>query len=356
MKKSPLQIALATLVIWLPNISWNFWIPLLVLAALSLVDLRSKFQFRFFGIISIYMLFLFLVKDDFSFVSYTIFFVSVLFLLSEIPLNNKHNIDIFINFSLVCISASLLYHSLNLNFIPLNSRPDYVSGTFFRIRLFFSEPAHFGLWCGFTAVLCIFMERNRAAAIFVAGILFSASLGALVFFILLFVCLYFLSNVKRNWTSLILVALFATVLIITNSEQFLSKLGEDSLSILLRSENFRLSLSFLIENFGIPNGFGPILSENQLVGVLNFNILLLISMGLFAFLLIPYQVITIHTFIPYLFIASFIGNFWESPMLVLLFNPHFLRFWERREINIKPLSTPSSPVRSISVQGATNEN
>ncbi|MDB9706648.1 hypothetical protein OAA71_02180 [Porticoccaceae bacterium] len=325
MRKSSIQIAMASLVVWLPNIIWNIWLPLLFLTMVSLIDFKLRSQVKLLTLSFLYLFVLFIVKDNYFFLPYTVFFLACLFVMSELPIYEKRDLNAFITCSAMLLFLSYLYVLLQFDFVTLNSRQNFDDSNFLRVRLFFSEPAHLGVWCGFLFALSVIEKRSKVACLFAIGVIVSSSLGAFLFTASLIFSRQFVEVGRdRKFEVLVIIAFFA-ILLFVNLLQFQSKLSQESLSIVNRTVNIDIVWSYFLTNFGSINGFGPILYDDMPVGILNFNLLLLISMGFFVFFFVPFQLIPFHIFVPYLVLSVFIGNFWESPLLILLFNRHYLK-------------------------------
>jgi len=247
-------------------------------------------------------------------------FFLLLLLFKYVDLRGEGSVKCLIGFSLIILYCSWVYSFLQLNFIPLQTRPDFLGSSFYRVRLFFTEPSYLGYWSALFLLLSYINKLKFATLSFTFFLIISSSTGAFAFFALLtFFYIFDKKEVpKLKVLGFLSVAIFCFLYF--NLEQIQSKISLESLSLLHRLDNFNFVLNYVIDSFPYPKGFGPIDNNGTPVGILNFNILLIKGLGVFALLLFFDLCKTPFVIPAYLLLSTMVGAFWEVPLLFLMFN------------------------------------
>lgn len=217
---------------------------------------------------------------------------------------------------------SWIYNALNFSFIPLQNDRIETYNVFFRVRLFFTEPAYLGYWSATLCFLSYQRNKNYLSVGFLFFLFISTSTGAYVYAFLLFSCYYIKITNKKAFLYIFIIFTFSAVIYYVNAEQIQSKLSTDSMSFLQRFDNFLTSISYIKEQEYLPSSFSPMLIGSESIGFLNFNLLLFKALSFFS-LLCFYRIIKFsRLLLPYLFMSFMVGSYWETPLLFLLVYPH----------------------------------
>lgn len=228
-------------------------------------------------------------------------FVFLLFTLFRLKFPKIYTSNFFL--FLILTSCILIeFVPKNLLFNPLDS-----GFRLLRYKAFFTEPAYLGYWSAFAGYESLVSRKYWKAAIFISLLFFSTSVGAFIYF--------FLSLIANKSRKIHLFAiLFLILSLLIFQDQFFSKISDDSLSRVYRIQNFLLAWEYVLDNFGIPKGFGPIVINSDEIGVMSG----LLYIKAFGVLIIPLIIIIrfkVTRFIAASFIFLMVGNFWETPLL-----------------------------------------
>lgn len=306
-----------------PNLNWLIYIPILAVFSIFGIALAGIKRAQIITLLSFFSLLamlslLFPTSAKYNF----LFGLVALSSLSFVELSQKRD---FIEFVLHCGSYFLLFAVVIEALLPIGqflwSRPEFDQHTlgFLRQRGLFSEPANLGYWAAWLGYLCHVLKLNRPLFLYVFLLFLSASTGAFLFFALLLL----LEARKINFRLLSILSVFAFLTVTYVWEQILLKLSwEQSISLRDRIENLVFTLDYIQSRFPYPSGFGPIERWGVEIGILSFVLLLIKAFGALIVVFAPLLLRLFRrpiTLIPVLFIFGAIGNFWETPLLVVLF-------------------------------------
>lgn len=331
--------SLALIVIMMPNLTWWFIIPTIVVFlfyALFLVKItaaRASVLIVLFTFLAITAA----VLPETT--KYNLFFILICaFSLWFLDLVQDPDVLKFVlSFGAWVLVASILVSY----FLPvgefLQSRPEFDSYLYgiFRQRGMYSEPANLGYWSALLAFLSYTNQYYRAFIIYIVTLVLSASAGALVFFSLLI----FMQLRHFRFKDRIVLIAMGTVIFYLLGDQIRAKFSiSDSISFANRLNNLELTLEYIWLRFPMPSGFGPIYDNSLEVGVTSFILLVVKAFGIFTMFFLPI-LWRFRSFplalIPIVFLSSAIGNFWEAPILILLFGLAFNNWYKSKSFSVR---------------------
>lgn len=198
----------------------------------------------------------------------------------------------------------------------LQSRPEGVQliDGLLRQRGLYSEPGFLGHWA--TLFLYLNLRRGRTWQVLMsmAVLGLSASAGAMLFLLLLVAA----TGLRVTKRQLVMALLISAGLIALFFDQIMVKLSSGSM--VDRVSNFAQTIDFLHAHNFVPLGFGPMNIDGAPVGVLSFGLGLLKAMGWLAlpmiawiFWRVGFGFKLLAILVPWIFL----GNYWETPVLVL---------------------------------------
>jgi hypothetical protein len=327
----------------MPNITWVLYLPVMLVFIIYAIYLTKISLSRMYFLMSLLgaMLLLSIFMPN-STLYNMLFFLIVLYSLAFSDLIKNPR---FLNFALDFGSYFILLTILVGGVLPighfLQSRPDFdlhLLG-FLRQRGIYSEPSNLGYWAAWLAYLSLINRRSRSLVLYFVALFLASSVGALLFFVALLFT--HIQNFKRR--DGFILAIFGAIVFFYLFDQIVGKLSlEDTASIMLRLENAKLAFDFIQHHFPFPAGFGPMVVEGEKVGITSFVLLLLKALGVtIIFVLIIFWKLRAEplTILPVLLISAAVGNFWETPILIVV-----LYFLLKKKTKLSLFCSSSNPI------------
>ena len=325
----------------MPNITWALYLPVMlafIVYAMYMTKISSSRMYILMPLLGVILLLSIFIPNTARY--NMLFFLIVLFSLAFSDLiKDSRFLNFFLDFGSYFILLTILVGAVLPVGPILQSRPDFdlhLLG-FLRQRGIYSEPSNLGYWSAWLAYLSLINGRSRSLVFYFVALFLASSAGGFLFFVALL--LTHIQKLKAR--DVFILAIFAAIVFFYLFDQIVGKLSlADTASLMLRLENVKLTLDFIQHQFPYPAGFGPMLLQGEEVGVTSFILLLPKAWGVMVIFGLPLvwklraEPLTI---LPLLLISAAIGNFWESPIMIVLF--YFLLNNRTR----RPLFRSSSP-------------